>query len=169
MKKSNSTESTYEDFESFKEKSAARVVLLDELDRVAILHVSKHGYYKVPGGGVEAGENIQDAAKRETLEEAGANCKIIQDLGETVVTYLPDWKLKDVSHGFIARIVGKQNSPEFEEWEQERGFELIWVENLNAAIDLFEENEVSDADQKSLQERDLGFLKLAKKFLEQPN
>ena len=156
-------EKIHENFEGLKEKSAARVVLMDESGRVATIYVRKHGYYKIPGGGVETGENIEDAAKREVLEEAGADCEIVHDLGDAVTTVLPGWDLRDISYGFIAKMIGKQNDTEFEEWEKERGFELIWMDNLDVAIDTFEKNEVSDTDQKALQERDLGFLKTARK------
>jgi len=38
------------------------------------------GFYKFPGGGVDAGESITDAAKRELLEEAGYDVESIEEL-----------------------------------------------------------------------------------------
>lgn len=34
-------------------KNAARMVLLDDVEKVAIINVGKSEYYKIPGGGVE--------------------------------------------------------------------------------------------------------------------
>ena len=40
-------------------------------DRIAMAFVSKYGYYKFPGGGIEAGESHTDALIREVREETG--------------------------------------------------------------------------------------------------
>lgn len=37
-------------------RHATRTVLFDQDDKVAILNVTKHGYYKILGGGIEEGE-----------------------------------------------------------------------------------------------------------------
>lgn len=41
-----------ETHEELKPKHATRTVLLDENDKVAVIEVTKHGYYKIPGGGI---------------------------------------------------------------------------------------------------------------------
>ena len=40
-------------------------------DRIAMAFVAKYGYYKFPGGGIEAGESHADALIREVREETG--------------------------------------------------------------------------------------------------
>ena len=40
-------------------------------DRIAMAFVAKYGYYKFPGGGIEAGESHTDALIREVREETG--------------------------------------------------------------------------------------------------
>ena len=50
-------------------REAARVVLLDEDGMVPLIYSSKLDVYKIPGGGIEAGEDIMTAASREAMEE----------------------------------------------------------------------------------------------------
>jgi 8-oxo-dGTP pyrophosphatase MutT (NUDIX family) len=58
-------------------RKAARVVLLDQQGRVLLLRASdpadprKGSWWEIPGGGLEPGENSEDAARRELLEETG--------------------------------------------------------------------------------------------------
>lgn len=48
-------------------------VYLDADDNYKVLLLRSHDYWDFPKGKVEPGESIIDAAKRETLEEAGLN------------------------------------------------------------------------------------------------
>ena len=143
-----------------KERLATRTVLLDREGRVAILKVDKFDYYKIPGGGVEEDEDILVAARREVLEEAGCECKIVEQLGE-MVTDIPDWGMRDVSRGFVAQVMGEKSVPNFDDFERERGFSLAWVESLKTAIELLAKHEPRDTSARQLQERDLEFLKRA--------
>lgn len=146
-------------------RQAVRVVLLDQDDKVAIIYASKHGYYKIPGGGVDLSESWEDAARREVTEEAGCDCEIIDKL-ETIQTEIPVWGILDISHGFLARVSGKKTSPNYEPWEVERGFQLIWFDSLNKATEHISKNVASEPGMQVLQTRDLTFLKLAKHKLE---
>ena len=117
-----------------KPKYATRTVLLDQDGRVAIINVTKHGYYKIPGGGVEEREEIRAAARREVLEEAGCDCAIVERLGQ-LETEVPVWGMLDISEGFIARVVGEKMQPKYEDWENERGFRIEWFNDLDSAIE----------------------------------
>ena len=58
-------------------QNAARVVLLDKANRIFLMKASDpldpaiEPWWQIPGGGVDAGEDIQTAAVRELYEEAG--------------------------------------------------------------------------------------------------
>lgn len=151
---------------ALKEKYATRTVLLDSNGKVAIINVKNHGYYKIPGGGVEANEEVHAAAKREVAEEAGCNCEIIASLGR-LPTKIPVWGMLDISDGFIAKVIGKKSKPTYEAWEAERGFTLEWFDNLDSAIKTIEQHKAREPGMDSLQQRDLSFLRIAKNTLSQ--
>ncbi|MFB7475569.1 NUDIX hydrolase [Kitasatospora sp. NPDC056184] len=57
-------------------RRASRILLLDGQDRLLLFHgsdpaVSGVSWWFTPGGGLEPGEDLRDAAERELLEETG--------------------------------------------------------------------------------------------------
>ena len=65
----------------YKLRNAARAVIFDTDKKVALLHATKKSYHKLPGGGIEDGEDMQAALKRELLEEIGCEANNLRDLG----------------------------------------------------------------------------------------
>ena len=48
----------------------AAILVLDRQDRLLMMKRSDSGYWGIPGGALDPGEVVEDAARRETLEEA---------------------------------------------------------------------------------------------------
>jgi ADP-ribose pyrophosphatase YjhB (NUDIX family) len=55
---------------------AVSVVLPDDEGRILLIHRVDNDYWSIPGGGMEPGESVTEAAKREVKEETGIDCKI---------------------------------------------------------------------------------------------
>jgi ADP-ribose pyrophosphatase YjhB (NUDIX family) len=65
-------------------RTDVRAVLLDENDNIALMYMPKfkrnnlNDFYVLPGGGVEASENLEGALEREILEETGCHFNILE-------------------------------------------------------------------------------------------
>jgi len=105
-------------------RRAARTILLNAKGEVAIINVTRDGYYKIPGGGIEDGEDIRIAVEREASEEAGCKIKVQDDLG-IIIEYRPEHEFVQISFCFVAKVTeeGKIN---LTEKEREEGFILEW-------------------------------------------
>ncbi len=141
----------------FEFRRAARAIVFDENELVALLPVTKHNYYKLPGGGIEGEENIIEAAKRECLEEIGCEVEIIKELGE-ILEYLPKINFKQTSYCYIAKLSNSKGSTNFTQSEIDEGFEKpIWL-TLPDAIDLISKSKPNNYTGPFRVARDLAFL-----------
>lgn len=53
----------------------------DKEGRLLLIHKIDNGYWALPGGGMDLGESIAEAAVRETLEETGIEIEVIGLVG----------------------------------------------------------------------------------------
>ena len=144
---------------TYRKREAARAIVSDDEDRVALLHATKNGYYKLPGGGVEAGEDKIEALKRECLEEIGCNVDITEELG-SIIEYRGQKKLKQTSYCYIAKLVGEKGTVNLTESEIEEGFQTVWL-TLPEAIRALENSKPTIYEGPYMVSRDLAFLKAA--------
>jgi len=111
---------------SYQLRKSARAIVLNTEGEMATQYLRNYTYHKLPGGGVDAGETIKQALKREVLEEVGCDCEITKELGVTI-EYRNKDKLLHISYGYVARLVGELGSPTLEENEIEEGQETVWL------------------------------------------
>ena len=135
-------------------------------NKVALLHVSKHGYHKIPGGGLEESETVKQALIREILEETGCKIKIITDIGK-IVEYRTHENTLQISFCFLAE-VASEGKPNFDQGELENGFELEWAD-IKRAIKLLEKEKPETYDGKFIVIRDRMFLKKAENIVRSGN
>ena len=107
-------------------RKSARGVVLNSAGEMATQYLKNYNYHKLPGGGVDAGETIEQAIKREVLEEVGCDCEIVGELG-LVIEYRNKYKLLHISYGFAARVVGEIGNTSLEDEEIEEGQETLWL------------------------------------------
>src|SRR5215475_7632484 len=55
---------------------AVSVVVPDDQGRILLIHRTDNKYWSIPGGGMEPGESVREAAMREVKEETGMDCEI---------------------------------------------------------------------------------------------
>jgi len=90
------------------EKIGIRPATIVIKDKKVLLVSSKYKdeeLYLFPGGGMEFGETIEEAAIRETLEETGVKVKIKDLFHVNEYIYSEDWSKRSVSMFFIAEVV----------------------------------------------------------------
>ncbi|MGL5002349.1 MAG: NUDIX domain-containing protein [Casimicrobium sp.] len=85
--------------------------MLDARGYVLLQRRSDNGFWNMPGGGLELGENFETAVKREVFEETGLEVEVLRLIGVysdpsiTVMTY-PDGRcLQYVSSLFECRVI----------------------------------------------------------------
>lgn len=143
-------------------RETSRGVFITEDHLVPLLFASNCGIHELPGGGIEAGEDKLTGLKREVLEEAGGEIKIIQDLGQ-IVEYRSQINRKQISYCYFGSI--KQVAvPQYTEEEILDGTVLEWLP-IDEAISKIRSDKSTDYDGSFIQQRDLFMLELVKQML----
>ena len=143
----------------WKKRRAVRAIIFDKQNRIPLLWVSKQSFHKIPGGGIEKGENIKKALKREIMEEVGIKIKRIKPLGEIIEHHIKE-KYQQNSYCFTALVSKKIGDPSFSEFEKSTGFELKWY-SKNEALEVIKKDNPAEEISKILNFRDYLFLKKA--------
>lgn len=77
----------------------ASAVVLDDRDRVLLVHHNKVGRWLYPGGHIDPDEDPAQAAQREVLEETGVHTRVITDPPFThpaVITHAPPYTILEM-------------------------------------------------------------------------
>lgn len=147
---------------AYQDREAARAIVFDAHKNIALLHVTKHGYFKLPGGGIEKGEDAIAALKRECKEEIGCEINVQGEVGE-ILEFRDQHILKQLSYCYIAEVLGGKGDTNMEKGEIADGFELIWV-GLDKAIQMAKDSKPDIYGGKFMATRDLMFMEEARKL-----
>jgi 8-oxo-dGTP pyrophosphatase MutT (NUDIX family) len=112
-------------------RPTARVLLFDREDRILLFlttapDTSRVARWLTPGGGVDAGEGFEQAARRELFEETGLN---VESLGEPVWAHDFDVEWDDADHDtghaeFFALVVDRFE-PVHDHWTDEERVDVL--------------------------------------------
>ncbi|MGL4451973.1 MAG: NUDIX domain-containing protein [Sarcina sp.] len=141
-------------------RRAARVVLANEENKIALLNVSNEGYHKLPGGGIEKGETIEEAAFREIEEETGYKMEIKEEIG-LIIEYSDNNNLMQLSFAYKGMIKEKSVST-LSKNEIEQGIKLEWF-TYEDAIKVLKSENPEMYHGKFIVSRDLYFIEEALK------
>lgn len=143
---------------------AARGIVFDKKNNVAVLPVSNHNYYKLPGGGIEKGENKLVAFRRECLEEIGFDIEVTAELG-IIIEYRTEFSVIQTSYCYIGKVIGSKKEVAFTEHEISQGLkEAKWV-SFKEALKLVSNSQPNNYEGSFIKERDTLILETAQKFL----
>ncbi len=123
---------------------AARAVLKNENDEIALMRFTANGSYKLPGGGIDDGEEIIAALHREILEETGYKITGIQNLG--IVEEDSYFRgMHQTSYCFTATVTDFVGT-KLTDKEESEGMNLRWANDINEAITWIESGHQQDED-----------------------
>lgn len=83
-------------------QAAFGLIFNNDRDQVVLVKRKDIPVWVIPGGKIEDGEKIEDAALRESEEETGYKLKLVRKLAE----YKPQNSLTELSHIFELKIIG---------------------------------------------------------------
>lgn len=132
-------------------RKASRGIIINN-GAIALPFIAKHHYHKLPGGGVNTNELIDEAFKREVMEETGCNCEILDQSG-IVIEWRDKFKLLQISYIFLGRVVGEVGENSLEQSEIDEGFTLNWIP-FGKIDEVLKSDNTSDYEGKFIQIRD---------------
>jgi len=141
-------------------RRTARAVLLDDEGRMAVMYVNAKGYHKLPGGGLEEGEDFSSALARELREETGCAMQMLHHV-HTVEEYRAKGGFLQISHGYLAKVVGPKGAPEFHPNEVKDDFVLLWLDPKDVLERLEAESSSHDYSHYFINTRERAILKAA--------
>lgn len=142
----------------FKDRIAARAIIFDSKGRIALMHVSNLNYYKLPGGGVDEGESLDEALRRELAEEAGAkHIEILDKVGE-IIEMREQTQKKSTHFCYLVKLIGELEESNQTNKEIDDGYQVVWAKNLEQAIELVESGQPPDYGPCFERLRELTFL-----------
>lgn len=157
-----------EDHQRSFERIATRAIVLKE-DNILLLYTKRYDDYTLPGGGVDADEDLLAGFKRELREETGAkNIRNINEFGlyeEVRPWYKDDFdKMKMKSYCYRCEIDEQFGATTFEDYEIKNGMQVVWLP-ISEAIQ-HNEKTIAQSGKKGMSvERELFLLKLIEKEL----
>jgi len=120
--------------------------------KIAMMHSKKYNYYKLPGGGIEPGETLEDTLIREVREESGLIVKpeTIKEFG--YVRRIEKGRFEDIfiqdNYYFLCEAESTIIEQQLDDYEAEEQFTLEFVSitdaiSVNESANHFEKENIA--------------------------
>lgn len=140
------------------ERHAARAIIFNEEGRIALLYTEKHGHHKLPGGGIDPGEDWTQALMREAVEEAGCHVRIRDLFIGQILEIRGKDRLTQRSFCGVADVTEYRDAPSLTDDEINDGYTPPkWV-TLDQAVQLFQQDQPKTYLGQFMHKRDFAFL-----------
>lgn len=120
-------------------RPSVRGIIFNKDNLISLIYSQKYHFYKLPGGGIEEGENHLETLIREVKEETGLTVipSSVQEFGEALriqkSSALKDTIFVQQNYYYICQTTGKVHAQHLDQDEQEADFILKTV-SLDEAI-----------------------------------
>ena len=140
----------------------ARAVVKNQDGLYAVMDADKVKLHSLPGGGVEDGEDVQAALRREVYEETGCTCDEIRELG-IVAENRASLDYTQINHYFVVTTTHTPEEPHLTETERKNRTVVKWVA-FHELVGLINGQEFDRVQGKYLKARDVAALEEYAKY-----
>ena len=119
--------------EKYRQRYGARGIVIREDGKIAVFNKSLKNEFKLPGGGIDEGEETAEAFKREVFEETGCKIEIIDFLG-TIEEIKTQDSFKQLSYVYVGKVIEDTKALHVTEQEEKEGAKLLWEKPENALV-----------------------------------
>lgn len=142
----------------------ARAIVKNQDGLYAVMYADKFKLHSLPGGGVEDGEDVLTALRREVYEETGCVCDEIQELG-IVAENRASLDYTQINYYFVVTTTHTPGENHLTEAEQDSRTVVEW-HTFDEMVRLINEQEFDRVQGKYLKARDVVALREYSKWVE---
>ena len=142
----------------------ARAIVKNQDGLYAVMYADKFKLHSLPGGGVEDGEDVLTALRREVYEETGCVCDEIQELG-IVAENRASLDYTQINYYFVVMTTHTPGENHLTEAEQDSRTVVEW-HTFDEMVRLINEQEFDRVQGKYLKARDVVALREYSKWVE---
>ena len=138
-------------------RTTARAIVKNQDGLYAVMYADKFKLHSLPGGGVEDGEDVLTALRREVYEETGCICDEIKELG-IVAENRASLDYTQINYYFVVTTKHTPSENHLTEAEQANRTVVRW-HTFDEMVRLINEQEFDRVQGKYLKARDVAALK----------